>query len=258
MMNDANEVSPAGPRDAELVAELRTDPASLEAFYRLHVGDVAAFVARRVGDAHAVADIVSNTFLAAINGAHTFDRDRSPVTARFWLLAIARNEVARYQGQAGRQVVWLREGSADQLSEDETARIDELIDAERLAPDIRAALDQLSPRVCETFLLVAVDGIPQEEAASMLGISHTALRARLARARRRLRHHLAALEGDSAPTPPRTVPAPAPAPTPAPEPPAADPPMPAFDAGADAGSDDRRSGDRTLSPSNLPGGSHGL
>src|SRR6476660_7584622 len=139
-MNIAHEGPPAD-RDAELVAHLRTDPSALEAFYRLHVAEVAAFVARRENDAHTVADIVSSTFLAAIHGSSTFDRGRSPITARFWLLAIARNEIAKHHGKVGRQqVLWQRERSTRQLSEDETARIDELIDAERLAPEIRAAL----------------------------------------------------------------------------------------------------------------------
>ena len=137
---------------------------------------------RRENDAHTVADIVSSTFLAAIHGSSTFDRGRSPITARFWLLAIARNEIAKHHGKVGRQqVLWQRERSTRQLSEDETARIDELIDAQRLAPDIQAALDELSPAVRDAFVLVAVDGVPQAAAAGVLGISHVALRARLTR-----------------------------------------------------------------------------
>ena len=164
---------------------------ALEAFYRRHVSAVAAFVARRVGDADSVADVVSNTFLSAIRGAPGFDRRRSPDTARFWLLGIARREVANLHGSAGRQKALVRRAQGrPQLSEDETARIDELIDAQRLAPEIQAALDELSPAVREAFLLVAADGVPQADAADVLGISHVALRARLARARLHLRHHL--------------------------------------------------------------------
>lgn len=224
-------------RDAELVAVLGTDRRALEVFYRIHVGSVAAFVARRVYDAHAVADIVSNTFLAAINGAGSFDRDRSPDTARFWLLAIARHEVARYHGKAGRQqVLWMREASTRRLSEDETTRIDELIDLQRLAPDVRSALDQLSPRLREALLLVAVDGIPQDEAAAILAISPTALRARLVRARRRLRQHLDGLEALD-PLDGRTTDSGRAPTSPPPDPPTRD---------------------RSLFPSNLPGGSHGV
>jgi RNA polymerase sigma-70 factor (ECF subfamily) len=184
---------PGAEGDAELLARLRTDPQALEAFYRGHVAEVAAFVARRVSSADAVADVVSNTFLAAIHGADTFDPVRSPAGARFWLLGIARREVANYFGSSGRQdALAEREGAHRHLAEDEMARIDELIDAQRLAPEIEAALGTLSPRVREAFVLVAVDGFPQEAAASVLGISHAALRARLARARLHLRRKLEA------------------------------------------------------------------
>ena len=142
-------------------------------------------------DADAVADVVSNTFLAAIRGAAGFDPGRSPDSARFWLFGIARREIANHHGSAGRQdALARRERGRRQLSDDETARIDELIDAQRLAPEIQAALDELSPSVREAFLLVAVDGVPQAAAAGVLGISHVALRARLTRARLHLRRRL--------------------------------------------------------------------
>jgi RNA polymerase sigma factor (sigma-70 family) len=182
---------PDGEGDAELVKRLGFDPEALESFYRRHVGAVAAFVARRMGDADSVADVVSNTFLAAINGSAGFDPRRSPDTARFWLLGIARREVANHHGSAGRQdALAQREQAGRHLSDDETARIDDLIDAQRLAPEIQSALDRLSPRVRDAFVLVSVDGVPQSAAAGVLGISHAALRARLARARIHLRRHL--------------------------------------------------------------------
>ena len=101
------------------------------------------------------------------------------------------DEIANHHGSAGRQDALVRrEHGRRHLSDDETARIDELIDAQRLAPDIQAALDELSPAVRDAFVLVAVDGVPQAAAAGVLGISHVALRARLTRARLHLRRRL--------------------------------------------------------------------
>jgi RNA polymerase sigma-70 factor (ECF subfamily) len=177
--------------DADLLARLGTDPEAVELLYRRHVAAVAAFVARRLPDADAVADVVSSTFLAAIRGADGFDRRRSPDGARFWLLGIARHEIADHQGRAGRQeALARRDRGGAALSEDETARIDELIDAQRLAPEIQAGLDRLSAPVRDAFVLVAVDGFSQADAAAVLGISSAALRARLTRARLHLRRHL--------------------------------------------------------------------
>lgn len=184
-------VGPSTKTDAELVPRLPTDPDALETFYCRHVADVAAFVARRVTDADTVADVVSSTFISAIKGAPGFDASRSPGTARFWLFAIARREIADHFEARGRQdALARREGARRRLGDDETARIDELIDAQRLAPDIQSALDSLSPGLREALLLVAVEGVPQRDAATVLGISHAALRARLARARLHLRHRL--------------------------------------------------------------------
>jgi RNA polymerase sigma-70 factor (ECF subfamily) len=185
----------AHDQDAELLVRLRTDPDALEVFYRSHVSDVARFVARRVSSADAVADVVSNTFLAAIKGADGFDPERSPTTARYWLLGIARREVANHYGSSGRDDrLAEREGGRRRLSDDETVRIDELIDAQRLAPEIESALESLSPNVREAFVLVALDGVPQSAAAKVLGISHSALRARLTRARLHLRRRLEATQ----------------------------------------------------------------
>jgi RNA polymerase sigma-70 factor (ECF subfamily) len=179
------------PADAELLARLASDRDALELFYRRHVAAVAAFVARRVPDADAVADVVSDTFLAALRGAAGFDARRSPDTARFWLLGIARREVADHHRANGRQeALSRRDRHRPALSEDETARIDELIDAQRVAPDIQAGLDGLSAPLRDAFVLVAVDGFTQNEAAQVLDISPAALRARLARARLALRRHL--------------------------------------------------------------------
>ena len=174
--------------DADLLARLGTDPEAVELLYRRHVAAVAAFVARRLPDADAVADVVSSTFLAAIRGADGFDRRRSPDGARFWLLGIARHEIADHQGRAGRQeALARRDRGGAALSEDETARIDELIDAQRLAPEIQAGLDRLSAPVRDAFVLVAVDGFSQADAA---------------RGARHLLRRLAGPTDPSAPAPP--------------------------------------------------------
>src|SRR5262245_27704476 len=117
------------------VATISEDPDALETFYREHVGAVAAFVARRVSQPDVVADIVSNTFLAAIRGAHTFDSSRSPTTPRYWLLGIARREVANQLTADGRaRTLAVRVSGRRRPSEDELEHIEELIDAQRLAP----------------------------------------------------------------------------------------------------------------------------
>jgi RNA polymerase sigma-70 factor (ECF subfamily) len=56
------------------------------------------------------------------------------------------------------------------------------------------ALHRLSPAHREVLLLVSVDGLAQDEVATVLGIAHAAVRQRLARARAKLSEELEALE----------------------------------------------------------------
>lgn len=176
------------PPDAALVVRLGSDRDSLELFYRRHVEAVTAFAARRCPGAGDVADVVSGTFLRAITGADTFDPRRAGNSARGWLVGIALNEI-RDQARKNRRHIALvaRVGGRRLLDESDVARIEQLIDAQRLAPKLDEALSQLSPGEREAVLLVAVDGLSSAEAAVALGLSSTVFRARLSRGKRHLR-----------------------------------------------------------------------
>ena len=176
------------PPDAALVARLGTDRDSLEIFYRRHVTAVTAFAARRCPAAGDVADVVSATFLRAISGAGTFDPHRGATSARGWLVGIALNEI-RDQARSNRRHIALvaRVSGRRLLDESDVARIEQLIDAQRLAPKLEEALAQLSSIEREAVLLVGVDGLSSAEAAVALGLSSTVFRARLSRGRRHLR-----------------------------------------------------------------------
>lgn len=59
-----------------------------------------------------------------------------------------------------------------------------------LRVDLARAWRHLRPLEQEAIALTARDGLTGQQAADLLGISHTAYRIRLSRARRTLRHHL--------------------------------------------------------------------
>ena len=62
-------------RAADL-SRIAHDPAAFEDFYRRNITAITRFMARRVADPHAVADLTADVFLAAIRGAHTYRPDR--------------------------------------------------------------------------------------------------------------------------------------------------------------------------------------
>jgi RNA polymerase sigma-70 factor (ECF subfamily) len=179
------------------VRRIATDPDAFEAFYREHVEAVQRFVARRIGDRNRAADLTAEVFVAAIESADRYRSSRgSPVG---WLFGIARIVVSADHRRRG------RERSATGkilgrrlLGDDDTARMDERIDAEAQARQLYHAMDRLAEGERAVLELVAIDELSVSEAASALGIRPVAARVRLHRARRQMQDELTTSAGDAA------------------------------------------------------------
>ncbi|MDZ5619824.1 RNA polymerase sigma factor [Nocardioides bizhenqiangii] len=175
-------------RDDE-VPSIGRDPDLLEVFYREHSATVKAFFVRRVDDPHQVADLIADTFLAAMTGASGYRPDRGRPVA--WLLGIARNTMAEASRRQARR--WRAESRIEGrrlLDEDAAARIEERIAAEAHSRALYAGLAKLPGRDRALMELVAVDGMPVTEAAAQLGMKPGTARVRLHRSRARLQQHL--------------------------------------------------------------------
>jgi RNA polymerase sigma-70 factor (ECF subfamily) len=81
------------PTDEELMAAADRDPDAFAALYRRHAPALLAWSARRTGDRELAADLVAETFAAALEGCHRFRPERGPAVA--WLFGIARHLAAR-------------------------------------------------------------------------------------------------------------------------------------------------------------------
>jgi RNA polymerase sigma-70 factor (ECF subfamily) len=90
----------------------------------------------------------------------------------------------------------------DLLDDDDIARIEAAIDAASSVAALTPALDALSAGEGDVLRLVA-DGLSPSEAAHELGITPNAARVRLARARRQIRSHAAAVDPTQPPAPTR-------------------------------------------------------
>ena len=164
------------------------------ALYEAYAERVWDAVARRMGPGSAdVADVVQETFLAAARAARTYDAARGSLWP--WLSGIARKHVAlhyrkrrRHEGlQPGAdrpgtdhpQVVRWLEGR-DELPGEALATAE-------LADLVRATLADL-PADYETLLTARyLDGVSVEELAGTECCSSSAVRSKLARARRAFR-----------------------------------------------------------------------
>jgi RNA polymerase sigma-70 factor, ECF subfamily len=167
------------------LSRIASDQDALEAFYRDHVDAVQRFVTRRIDDAHLVADLTAEVFLAAIDGAEAYSAARGPLIA--WLYGVGRNIIASEVRRRRRELHAMRRISGRRtLDAVSLAQIEDRIDAERESRRLYRALEQLSGDDRKLFELVALDGLSVADAARSLGVKPATARVRLHRSRARL------------------------------------------------------------------------
>lgn len=165
------------------------DPRSV--FGRLfddHAGSLHAYLARRVGDQTAD-DLVSETFLVALQQRHAYDPARAGV--RPWLYGIASNLLRRHVRQEVRG--WrarARVVGADRVqAESPEVRTTEQITAQQQVRQLAGALAALEPGDRDVLLLTSWGHLSSAEVAQALGIPVGTVYSRLHRVRRWLQSH---------------------------------------------------------------------
>lgn len=141
--------------------------------------DLLRFVRRRVHPSHAE-DVVGEVMLVAWRRLDDVPGDLS--AARAWLFGVARKALqSNWRREVRHEAVTVRFA---EVGPGDAGQHPDLV-AHRV--DIAAAWPQLSPLHQEAIALSVLDGVSAAEAAAVLGISATAFRLRLSRARRTLR-----------------------------------------------------------------------
>lgn len=180
----------AASTDEELLVLARKDGAALEVFYLRCGPRVMSFAARRSRSPQDLADLVSAVWLEVVASLERFDPKRGGAMA--WVLGIAANLAASSSRRAARErEAMTRFAGRRLLDDDDYARLERRLDAEAAVEgSLLAGIAGLP--VSERMLvdLVMVEGLTCAEASRALGISPTAGRMRLGRARRRLRAQL--------------------------------------------------------------------
>lgn len=144
------------------------------------------YLARRVGQdtAH---DLVSETFLVALNQRHSYDPRRGVV--RSWLYGIATNLLRRQVRQEVRalQATARSAGHAPGQEASHESRVADRLDAAAMATQLAAALAELSDGDRDVLLLTSWAGLDSTEVADALDIPVGTVRSRLHRVRKWLR-----------------------------------------------------------------------
>jgi RNA polymerase sigma-70 factor (ECF subfamily) len=179
-------VEKSGPSDAVVIRRSLTEPQAFEAIFDRHFGAVHRFAVGRVGQQDA-ADVLAETFARAFDRRHRFRTDRE--SALPWLFGIAVNvcrERTRRDDRGHRATTRMATRTEMTTEAFENA-VTNRIDAERLRPDLLAALRELTDDEYALLMLAGESDLSYQEMADTLGIPIGTVRSRLARARRRVR-----------------------------------------------------------------------
>lgn len=151
-------------------------------------------VCARLGEAQAIDEVMQEVALAAV-------RQKAPLTdpakVAPWLYRLAVRNVLLYRRKQGRRRKLIDRYAARFRPEEGDGRQGDPLGwllAEERRSQVRAAMRRLSGRDAEILMLKYTEDWSYHALAQRLGISHSAVEARLHRARARLRAELAALE----------------------------------------------------------------
>lgn len=150
------------------------------------------FVLRRVGSPEDAEDLVQQALIEATRHIHRFRGDAEVST---WVYGIALNLSRNHLSRSpGRRHVF---ESDDVLEEREAPNSDpcDLAVQQQTMRQLGAALGDLREGALQALMLVAVDGLSYEEAASELDVPVGTIRSRVSRARAEVRQRLARTGG---------------------------------------------------------------
>ncbi len=162
--------------------------------YEAYAKSVWRNVSRLVGcDSATVADIVQETFLAAARSARNFRPDRGSLWV--WLWTIARRQLALYYRKQKTNIVFSQaqqwwtalDGEKFDWIDAKADMPPDILESQELAVLVRCTLREL-PGDYQTLLLAKyVDNQPVGQIAGQMDCSETAVRSKLARARKAFR-----------------------------------------------------------------------
>lgn len=186
---------PVPDEEASLVTRAQAgDLGAFEQLVRATSAETYTLALRLTGNEEDARDVVQETYLRAYRG---LDRFRGEARFSTWLYRITANCAATHLARRGRH-------RHDELTEelagaDDRPAVDPQLqaDAAGLRDELQVALQALPDSLRAVVVLRDVYDLTHEEIARELGISQTAAKVRLHRARRRLREQLYPLPVDA-------------------------------------------------------------
>jgi RNA polymerase sigma-70 factor (ECF subfamily) len=172
--------------DERLLAEAADgDAAAFQILYERYRDPIFRFAYRLLGSVEAAEDVTHDCFLSLIKEPRRFDASKAAL--RTYIYGAARNQaLKRYHSSS-------RETAIDELADEPVARSREpmrqVLD-EELASEVARAIASLPPLQREALVLFEYDELSLAEIAAVVGVDANTVKARLFRAREKLRNQL--------------------------------------------------------------------
>jgi len=184
MSNPADPTQVERDRERELIARAQSgDRAAFAALLREHQDEVYTLARRLVGDPHLASDVAQEALIRAWRALPKFRGDSRLST---WLYRITVNTAWTHKKRAGRRQESSIEDHLDMAAPIDSDHPEVAGEILELRGRLRLALDRLSGPQRKVVVLKDVYGWSHAEIAESMGISVTAAKVRLHRARARL------------------------------------------------------------------------
>jgi len=173
--------------DEDLLQATPEDPEAFGVFYRRHVDAILAFFRVRTGDPELAADLMAETFAAALLAAPRFKRRREPAVA--WLFTIGRRKLIDSWRRGKVEDAARRKLGLEPIELDDggLARVDSLVDEERDPLPLLELMNRLPADQREALRMRVLDERDYADIARALECSEAVIRQRVSRATRSLR-----------------------------------------------------------------------
>ncbi len=150
--------------------------ALLENTYRELRGELKGFINKRVNDKSLSEDILHDVFLKAHD---SIDKLKDISKLNSWIYQIARNSITDYYRT--------KKNTANIDDYDIESKAEEITTLKKLEPSVRSLVRYLPPAYREAIVLVDFKGMSQTLLAEKLGLSVSAVKSRVQRARKMLK-----------------------------------------------------------------------
>ena len=173
--------------DEKLLAEAANgDGHAFQILYERYRDPIFRFAYRLLGSAEAAEDIAHDCFLSLIKEPRRFDPSRASL--RTYIYAAARNLAAKRYHSSGRETGIDEMTDEPQVGERHSP-IAQVLDSE-LASEVEQAIAGLPPLQREALVLFEYEDLSLAEIAAVVGADSNTVKARLFRAREKLRVRL--------------------------------------------------------------------